>query len=1255
MSVKAGDIVIELNLDNDGFTARVKDSGKVLRQLQGDFSKTASSVKRMEEHTTSLSTKFRHLVMTIGNLRFVAMDINDVFLRLPAAILKTAGEMERLEKTMTGLSTKFTEVARAAEGAANFKFVTDMAKRAPFEIGAIADAFIKFKTGGLDPTNGSLQALSDSVAKFGGNSESLKRASVAIQQMLGKGVVSMEELRQQLGEAVPTAMRDMADGMGLSMAQLAAKIKTGTVEASSAIEKMLLRMKINNAGAAEAMMETWVGSMARLKTEWALTAKFISERSGFGDAAKAALDAMSSGMSSDEFKRFAIAFGGTLKEAVEGFVNFSRVVIENREALKTLIEVFVLYKAGTAIIYPALKAIEKGMEEKRAAVLNGIAATKASIEADRAAAVQEASNALYRTERRQQELARKLAADTQELASVKAKNQAILADDARIAAERVRLERLAHIPGLNYSADRTKALAELDEMARKNRELLVRQRDLEAAVASGTIAMNASTAAAGRKAQALAAVAATAGTASRASVALGAAMRGLQFVFSAVGGWIGVATIAILAGIEVWNRYGRAAEEAAARAKRAALGLSTTEDVARQRAQVSELRRELAKAQAEMSSDVVSIPGRSGTATRVKTIDERNEQIRRVRELSAQLSAAERTLGQAQISVMEANGRDLAAASDRQTDLRLREIDKAAQTERMARDKKFADETANMDKDSKAFQALHAKQVAADAAAFQATQAKKLAVLKGEYDKERAAYLGGNQTGDQAQAARIRSEKLKGEIEALQATIARDTKTLASPNREVADPDKKVKDNPIQRLIKQLEDDNAGLRVQVGELGKTIDAATMVRARFAELERRFEQGEFDGKGKDGVKATRKDLERLKDLERQRIFNEQLVKDSQDFTQRLDGLGPRYQEAMELLADPLGMAKGGSAFKEVERYFAKLSDDRLKAVAAVEGMDVEGLKAKVRGQALTIDYAPEFQRMAQQTKELNAGIVTDTRESAKARQQAEDETYRNFYQNVIDKIRANASGNQEILRQADEMQRSLDANMEVRGRASAEKFKSPLERMAAEWENSTRTMEEATARWSEQTIDAFATAAMTGKFQFSDLVKSILLDMAKIEMKKAASGWVKMAGQAAAAYFGSGAGGVQGMGSVNPSSGEYMGSLEFANGGVMTRFGAVPLRKYAAGGIADSPQMAIYGEGSMNEAFVPLPDGRRIPVAMEGAAAPSVTVNVINQSGQNVNAQQGQTRFDGRQMVLDVVLSAANAPGPFRDGLKNAVK
>lgn len=71
---------------------------------------------------------------------------------------------------------------------------------------------------------------------------------------------------------------------------------------------------------------------------------------------------------------------------------------------------------------------------------------------------------------------------------------------------------------------------------------------------------------------------------------------------------------------------------------------------------------------------------------------------------------------------------------------------------------------------------------------------------------------------------------------------------------------------------------------------------------------------------------------------------------------------------------------------------------------------------------------------------------------------------------------------------------------------------------------------------------------------------------------------------------------------------------FANGGIMTGAGPLPLRAYATGGVANSPQLAMYGEGSRPEAFVPLPDGRTIPVTMKGGAGRAVVVNISNQIG-----------------------------------------
>lgn len=91
---------------------------------------------------------------------------------------------------------------------------------------------------------------------------------------------------------------------------------------------------------------------------------------------------------------------------------------------------------------------------------------------------------------------------------------------------------------------------------------------------------------------------------------------------------------------------------------------------------------------------------------------------------------------------------------------------------------------------------------------------------------------------------------------------------------------------------------------------------------------------------------------------------------------------------------------------------------------------------------------------------------------------------------------------------------------------------------------------------------------------------------------------------------------------------------FAMGGIMTGIGPMKLKRYAAGGIAYGPQLAMFGEGSRPEAYVPLPDGRSIPVTMKGGGGTTnVTVNV-DASGTSAQGDQGNAR------QLGVVVAAA---------------
>lgn len=95
---------------------------------------------------------------------------------------------------------------------------------------------------------------------------------------------------------------------------------------------------------------------------------------------------------------------------------------------------------------------------------------------------------------------------------------------------------------------------------------------------------------------------------------------------------------------------------------------------------------------------------------------------------------------------------------------------------------------------------------------------------------------------------------------------------------------------------------------------------------------------------------------------------------------------------------------------------------------------------------------------------------------------------------------------------------------------------------------------------------------------------------------------------------------------------WLGSFKFANGGIMTARGSIPLNKYANGGIANSPQMAIFGEGRGPEAYVPLPDGRSIPVTMRGGSGGGSDNSVTNHITINSDGSTQVSPESGKRMA-----------------------
>ena len=142
------------------------------------------------------------------------------------------------------------------------------------------------------------------------------------------------------------------------------------------------------------------------------------------------------------------------------------------------------------------------------------------------------------------------------------------------------------------------------------------------------------------------------------------------------------------------------------------------------------------------------------------------------------------------------------------------------------------------------------------------------------------------------------------------------------------------------------------------------------------------------------------------------------------------------------------------------------------------------------------------------------------------------------------------------------------------------------------------------------FDPFANGADKMAQKFGQTIQRMAADAAAAQIGKALFG-----------DMGSGkSGGDTGLvGAAFKAASAYFG---FANGGIMTSAGPLPLNKYANGGIANSPQLAMFGEGASPEAYVPLPDGRNIPVKMQGqGGGNNITIHVNSPSGDSAEIRR----------------------------------
>lgn len=189
----------------------------------------------------------------------------------------------------------------------------------------------------------------------------------------------------------------------------------------------------------------------------------------------------------------------------------------------------------------------------------------------------------------------------------------------------------------------------------------------------------------------------------------------------------------------------------------------------------------------------------------------------------------------------------------------------------------------------------------------------------------------------------------------------------------------------------------------------------------------------------------------------------------------------------------------------------------------------------------------------------------------------------------------------------------------------------------------------------QTFTAIATGAKSASEAWSDFGRMFVTMIVQMAVQMAvmltlAAALKVIAPGLAEFMFGASALGAVGLkdgGIVQGGTGE-MHAL--ANGGVVLGgLGrATPVRGYANGGpIVSGPHVALIGEGRHNEAVVPLPDGRSIPVEMRGdsqASQANVSINISAVDSRGID----ELLVERSSTLKDIIRQALSEDRIFRN-------
>lgn len=254
-------IQLRLNVDNTGANREFKDTGKISDAVLSSMQSGAAAFNaEWSDLTRGIKDTKRIVSGILISQAFYA--ISNSIAQASAAVIKFSNDMANAQISME----YFVEGSdKAAKAAAYLRTIKDFAANTPFDT-ASALAMSKYMQAmgvGMDTTKSVLSVISDTAAATGATEENMQRIVFGLGQMLTKGRLANEEIRQLANANIPI-YDILKDKLKLTGEQIS-NIGNYWIPADKAVTAILSGLEDKYAGAADKVSNTFGGMVETLK------------------------------------------------------------------------------------------------------------------------------------------------------------------------------------------------------------------------------------------------------------------------------------------------------------------------------------------------------------------------------------------------------------------------------------------------------------------------------------------------------------------------------------------------------------------------------------------------------------------------------------------------------------------------------------------------------------------------------------------------------------------------------------------------------------------------------------------------------------------------------------------------------------------------------------------------------------------------------------------------------------------------------